>query len=490
MLGWLPMVRAQQDAGLRTGPTIDAYERLYFGLFPDIPTFDSARVALETDSSLTFLITRTGATDTTVRITHAQAIQLRQVLDTYEHADLRDLVARPKGEAATRASLVRENIMLPRRPLAHDDTHILVTVPATTLQPDAAARDTLALRLIGLADSMVIALPQLTDSTDSVQYGAPVLLSMRDLRGFHYERTAGFTYGFLISWGVATVALSVVLTNLAYTTNTGTYYDFAESDPGKTILFAAALAAPAGLLGGVLNLLGGIDTDVALESHPVLRRQQIKREVTARGTMPPELRPSSPTSAPDDLDQSLRTHIDEQHALRRRDRARGVEGWRLGFDFGIPLYYVPSKTYGASLAVQLMFGIGLDAAAPESAWIIRPAVGIGTTTFPQVDLALIHAPGRGVWYQAFLSWEAYTDEFGSYMYACGEDVIQRNARDHMFSGIGVGFRIGESTALDLTARMSWGSIIRTKCPPVNRIDSRSIPDKSLVILRATLSIAL
>jgi hypothetical protein len=484
------MVRAQQDAGLRTGATIDAYERMYFGLFPDIPTFDSARVALEPDSSLTFLITRTGATDTTVRITGAQATQLRQVLDTYEHADLRDLVARPKGEAAVRASLVRENIILPHRPLAPDDTHILVTIPTTTLHPDAAPDDTLALRMIGLADSMVIALPQMTDSTGSVQYGSPVLLPMRDLRGFRYARTASFSNGFLISWGVTTAALSVAFSNMGSTTNTGTHYDATEGDPGKTILYAASLAVPAGLLGGVLNLLGGVDTEVALESHPVLRRQQIERVATARAAMPPELRSSSPASAPDDLDQSLRTHIDVQHALRRRDRARGVEGWRLGLDLGIPLYYVPSKTYGASLAVQLMCGIPLDAAAPEPAWIIRPAVGLGTTTFPQVDLALIHAPGRGVWYQAFLSWEAYTDELGSYMYACGEDVIQRNARDHMFSGIGVGFRIGESTALDLTARMSWGSIIRTHCSLEQYIGDDPEPSKSFVILRGTLSIAL
>jgi hypothetical protein len=488
------MARAQQDAGLRTGPTIDAYERLYFGLFPDIPIFDSARVALEQDSSLTFIITRRSEADTTVRITPAQATQLRTVLDAYEHTGLRDVDARPKGEAATRASLVRENIMLPRTPLADDDTHILVTVPATAMDPDAAPHDMLALRLIGRHDSMVIALPRLTDSTGRVHYGAPAAIPIRELHAFRHAHTSPFATGFYPTWAISSAAMTAVFLSLPFSSNTGTHDDYLPHNPVYAMLYVGMLAAPIGIIGGIVARIASGNRDDPRETDPALQQQQLERRMACTSsltsTVPPELRTVAWRDQPDDELQPVRMAFDDRRSLRSGDRSRGVLGWRIGVDIGIPLYYLEQRTAGTSAAVQLMYSIPLDAAAAEPAWIIRPAIGIGTTTWPQIDLALIHAPGRRVWYQIFTSWEATDDDLGDNYPRCGNELSQRNFRDHLFSGIGLGFRLSASTGLDLTTRMSWGSIIRTKCPPVNRIDSRSIPDKSLVILRATLSFGL
>lgn len=79
-------VQAQTEADLRArlGGAIDANERAYFGLFPQVPDFRSATYHENPDRSLTISILRSGKADTTFNVTAGAAQELYLLIGNYE----------------------------------------------------------------------------------------------------------------------------------------------------------------------------------------------------------------------------------------------------------------------------------------------------------------------------------------------------------------------------------------------------------------------
>lgn len=79
-------LRAQALPSLfeRLGDTIDPYEREYFGLFPGLEGFTSASLLVEGDR-LRFVVHRSaGAADSSIELSHRQALLLERLVDKYE----------------------------------------------------------------------------------------------------------------------------------------------------------------------------------------------------------------------------------------------------------------------------------------------------------------------------------------------------------------------------------------------------------------------
>jgi hypothetical protein len=485
LLAWLPPVVAQNDAGLRTGPTIEAYERMYFGLFPDIPTFDSARVSLDADSSLTVAIARKGFSDTTLRIPPATARALRTVLAKFEATTIDDI----------RHPLLRDGIMLPTTGWRNRDH---ATIVALADAPDQYYR------IVGIVDSTAVLepVPINRDTTwgnmsiDAVALNASARPAQR-IAGLG-ELTMARRHRLTSLWPAALRgALVGTAIGFALFSYLATEEDIIENkNPVAHAAFATTVSvANASLLGlpaGMIFARGS--TILSLPDSVARRRAMFMREMSVQRPPSPELRTTmSPATA--EASGTLAAACFREAALLRTDIATpAVSGLHFGLDYGMHVFASWYEVYDTPIAVSMHLTQPLGQGATPS-WLLRVGGGAGYPLHAYTDAALIRALSPNWWIHAGATFIHFWEESRGNGMPYVPLVDQQGALHHVFAGVGIGFRVGRRGAFDIAYSASvvrlgvWDNVEYHFGQSSYRFD---LPEKTYIkrhvgVLRLTLS---
>ncbi len=486
VLAWLPMAVAQNDPGLRTGPTIDAYERLYFGLFPDIPTFDSARVALETDSSLTVTVARKGFSDTTLRIQHATARALRTVLATFETTTL-DKVRHP---------LLRDGIMLPSTSWRDRDIALVVALADTSdryhrvvgvvdstalLEPVTVVRDS-------VRDALVIDMTADAPSPAPTQRTAVLsdIVAARRIR--LASRWPGAIRGGLVGMAFAFPLFSQLFDDLDRRPANNPW-----SLATVSLYVSAATAFLPGLAAGTVLTSGSSDTRVPASVDAVRTTAEFRGMVTDQYPPTPEFHALAPprlAEAADTLAARSFREAQQMHFLRTTPAVGGVH---LGIDYGMHAFESRISSYNVPIGVHAHLA-GTLTGRDAGPWMYRIGAGAGFPLYVYVEGAFVFSFSADAWIHGGLALE-HLDQSASDGWELRESIVrQPEFGDNLFAGGGLGFRVGTRAALDITYRFSVPKLVIRGTPEESGLTewSTSIdPDNPgryhLHIVRITLS---